>query len=181
MPRKNTLDSYGSVAKFFHWLIFLLVAGLVIAGFFMSDLKNPELQGMVYNTHKITGITVLCLILLRLGWRLINPKPYLVFQQKTWEKLLEYLVHGLLYAVLVAMPITGLWMSTADGKAPHFFNYIISMPGVGINPAQADLMYGLHQKLAWTLIALVSLHVLAALKHHFYDKDNVLKGMMPKK
>jgi cytochrome b561 len=176
MTIKNTADAYGSIAKFFHWLVFLLVLGLVIVGF-SADSFSDVIKRPLINIHKIIGLTVLLLTCLRLLWALINPKPALPTDIPRWQYFAAYLVHGLLYAVLFVMALSGWIMSTAAGHPPNFFGYPLPFPGIVESKTISSFAWNIHSTAAWILIALVALHVLAALKHHFINKDNVLRRM----
>lgn len=174
---KNTLTRYGSISKLFHWLIFFLVFFMILLGYFMGDIQDKAARSIIINIHKVTGINILILMILRLAWRFMNVKPVLA-NTKLWEKILEKLVHGLLYLVLFSMPLSGWIMSSASGKPPHIVGWQFGLP-VTQSKALAELFVSIHNTLAIVLIVLVSLHVAAALFHHFIKKDDVLTRMTP--
>jgi len=181
MALRNSSAQYGSVAKFFHWLVFFFVLGLLIVGSLMGYLGDDSaIKGQVYNIHKLFGLTVLSLMVLRLGWTLMNPKPGLE-NVSAWERVAERWVHGSLYLFLLAMPVSGWVMSTAEGYNPHLFALSMPAPGIVKDEAVGDFFGGVHYYLAWTILIVLSIHLLAALKHHYIDKDNVLRRMMPEK
>jgi cytochrome b561 len=180
MSWRNTTIAYGSLAKFLHWLIFFLIIVMLTVGFLMDDIKNDSLRGQVFNLHKLTGITILCLMLFRLVWALINPKPMLPSGTPRWQKMAEHIIHGLIYVALIAMPLSGWIMSAAAGHFPHLFGYSLTLP-VSKDKALSDLMATTHEYLAYFIIFLISLHVLAALYHHFIKKDEILVRMLPGK
>src|SRR5580692_601781 len=99
MSFRNTSTTYGSVAKFFHWLIFILVFFMIILGYFLDDIPK-EYKGSVINVHKWIGLTILTLMILRAAWALTNPKPVLPGITAPWEKSVERSVHLLLYLVI---------------------------------------------------------------------------------
>lgn len=176
---KNTLENYGTVAKLFHWIIALLVITLLTVGFIMINLPdNTPSRGSVYTVHKLVGLTVLLIMLFRLAWTIINPKPVLPKKAPHWEKWAVYLVHGALYVVLLAMPLSGWVMSTAADHAPHLGNLSLPLPGIPISKTLSENAEQAHEILAWVLIVLIIIHILAALKHYFVDKDNILQRMM---
>ncbi len=174
---KNTATTYGSVTKFFHWLVFILVTCLLMIGFFMGDIQEKTLRMTVINYHKMIGLFVLLLMLLRMTWAFLNPKPLLP-NTPPWQLIIERIVHVSLYAVLIAMPLCGWIGSVAAGYAPHLFGVYFNLP---IAPSKTvdDIAFTIHNALAIVIIVLVSLHILAALYHHFFKKDNVLLRMMP--
>ena len=94
----------------------------------------------------------------------------------SWEKRLARVVHTFLYLVVIAMPISGLVMSSAAGKAPQLFGWVISLP-IAENKPLAKFLAKVHLVLAWSLLTLLFLHVSGALKHHFIDKNNILRRM----
>lgn len=173
----NTTSTYGSVAKFFHWLIFLLLLCMVTLGYFLSSIPD-DYKGVAYNTHKLTGLVVFMLMLLRAAWALANPKPTLPASTKTWERWAERSVHWSLYAVVIAMPMLGLIGSSAANKPPHVGDFKLMLP-VQQSKALADGSFSIHNTLAIVLIVLVGIHVSAALYHYFIRKDKVLQRMLP--
>src|SRR5262245_26519842 len=136
MAFKNSYSSYGSINKFFHWLIFFLIAGLFIIGFSVETYPK-SFQKLFIDVHKLIGIIVLGLMLLRLLWISINPKPQLALP--LWERIAEKTVHGLLYLTLLAMPISGWIMATADGKPPHLFALTLPFPYIPTSEAISNL------------------------------------------
>jgi cytochrome b561 len=181
MPWRNSSTQFGSVAKFIHWTVALIIICLLFVGFFMGDLPNAPIKGQVYNLHKLFGLTILSLMILRLLWRWSNPVPVLPNTMHTWERWLEKTVKFCLYAALFAMPITGWIFSTAADHAPHLGSLMLPAPGIGKSKAVAGLFSEMHTILGWTIIVLLCLHIAGALKHHFINKDNILRRMMPSK
>ena len=171
----NGQKEYGDVAKFFHWLLFLLIGGMLIFGYFLDDIPK-DWKGFAYNTHKLLGITILVLMLLRISWALINRKPEL--RTTPLEYYLERTVHYGLYLVVLAMPTVGWVGSVAAGRPPKWGNYVFNLP-IEPNKDLAHTMFEWHESLAIALIVLIALHFLAALFHHFIRRDNVLKRMLP--
>jgi len=149
---------------------------MLVLGYFMDDVPNKLLKGIVFNGHKLIGLTILCLVILRFFWMLINPKPYL--EATRLERLAERTVHWALYIALFAMPLAGWIGSVAGGRPPRWGSLVFNLP---IKPGEyvADIAFTLHNKLAIIFIVLISLHVLAALFHHFVKKDHVLQRMLP--
>jgi cytochrome b561 len=176
MSVKNSATGYGSVSRFFHWLIFLLVLVMIPLGYFMGDFPK-EWRGAVVNVHKVTGVCILILMLLRLLWALCNVKPLLPFQTPVWQRIAERVMQFLLYAGLIIMPLAGLVGSVAAGKPPHFFDINIVLPIAESKALAAFCFDVIHNNLAIILIVLISIHMLAALYHHFIKRDDVLRRM----
>jgi cytochrome b561 len=129
--------------------------------------------------HKSIGITILVLACLRLGWHWANPTPTLPTALKPYERLLARGTHLLLYALLLAIPLTGWMMSSARGFPVSWFGFLQLPDFVPKDKALYEALVSTHETLAWTLAAIVALHVGAALKHHFMLKDDVLRRMLP--
>lgn len=177
MGFRNTATDYGSISKLFHWLIFLLVLIMIPLGYFMGDVQKP-LRGQVVNIHKVIGVCILVLMLLRLLWALKNVKPALPFQTPAWQRLAERCVHFLLYLGLIVMPLSGLVGSVAAGKPPHFYGVNIELP-IEQNKSLAEFAFEkIHEPLAIILIVLIGIHILAALYHHFIKRDDILRRMV---
>jgi cytochrome b561 len=177
MPLKNTNDSYGSVAKFFHWLIFLLVFVMIVGGFFLDNVPK-EYKGVIYNLHKLTGLLILSLMLLRLVWRWVNVKPALPNDMPRWQRISSRVIHELLYLLIIAMPIAGWVGSSSAGKPPHIGDIAFGLP-IAKNEELIDTAFTMHGLIAYGIIALVCVHVAAALFHHYIRKDNTLRRMLP--
>jgi cytochrome b561 len=178
---KNTPNSYGSVAKFFHWTISVAVFTMLIIGFLMGEIKNEATAGQFYDFHKSLGLTIFAILFFRLSWRLINPNPSLD-NLHAWERILSRLTHFLLYILLFALPFSGWLMSTASGYVPEYFGWFsVPMPFVPVSKTLSKTASKMHEFFAWSIIVLLCLHIAGALKHHFIDKDNILRRMLPGK
>jgi cytochrome b561 len=174
---RNTGNSYGLVSISLHWLVALTVIGLFALGVWMVELTyydpwyktGPDL-------HRSIGITLFAVMLMRLAWRLINPRPHA--EGTRLEQRLAGIAHTLLFVLLFVVMISGYLISTADGRAIDVFG-LFTVPALISGREQQEDIAGLaHQILAYGLIALVALHALAALKHHFIDRDQTLKRML---
>jgi len=179
MRLRNTKYSYGSVAKTFHWLIFLLIAGMLAAGFIMTGMAMSPDKFKIYGLHKSFGITVLSLAALRLLWKAMNAAPELPLSLPAWEKFAAHAGHAALYALMFAMPLSGWAMSSASGLPVSVFGWFTLPDLVAPDNQLKHIFREVHGWLAWALIGMVSLHVFAALLHHFYYKNNVLRRMLP--
>ncbi len=175
---QNSDQHYGSISKFLHWLIAVLVFCMLIAGYFMGDISNKTLHSQIVLAHKLTGLLILALIVLRLVWTLINPKPRLPLETPAWQTFATWLVHSLFYVFLILMPLSGWVMSVAAGKPPKLDGVSLSLP-IAKNKPLSNTAYDLHSWLAIVIIALISLHVLAAIYHHYVKKDNIFLRMLP--
>lgn len=177
MMIKNTGEYYGIVAQLLHWLMVVLLAAMVAIGFTMDSLHGP-LKIQVIGIHKATGIVILFLAVLRLLWRSINKTPSLPASMAAYEKLGAHLVHWLLYGMMFFLPLTGWMMSSAAGFPVSVYGFF-TMPTIITPDKPLRHMFGeWHETGVVVFLVIVSLHVLAALLHHFYHKDNILKRMV---
>lgn len=176
---KTEVTGYSSGAKFFHWLIAFIVIIMLVGSFFLDDLPE-QYRGTAFMLHKSFGITVLFLMVMRLVWIGIVGKPALPSTVPMWQSNLSRLVQYALYFFVILMPLSGWIMSVAANKIPYFFGlFHLSLPGIEPNKALSSLMKQTHNTIAWIIIALLVLHIAGAIKHHFIDKDNVLRRMLP--
>lgn len=177
---KNTPLYYGAISKILHWLSAVLVIGLFALGLWMVDLGY---YNKWYTTapeyHKSIGMLLVIIIIFRLVWRWCNIQPAADKSLSATEKKVSHIVHIVIYILLFAILITGYLIPTANNQGIDVFNWF-TVPSAGsfINN-QEDIAGELHEWLAFILIALVVLHILAALKHHFINKDNTLRKMLP--
>ena len=178
MLQRKPSYAYSPFYKLLHWGSALLVIFLLILGFVMHGIAAPQ-RLWWYNLHKSIGILIIILTLLRLTWRYRHPPPHLPVAIARWQKYAARSSHFLLYTLLLLMPFSGWIMTSASGHAPRWFwLFKWSLP-IPHNHTIAANAWGLHAVLAWIIIGRLAVHSLAALKHHFLDKDNVLRGMLP--
>ncbi|KTD20282.1 cybB cytochrome b-561 transmembrane protein [Legionella lansingensis] len=177
----HPIVSYSKGIKFIHWLVAVLVIVMLSFGFFLDDVPK-QYQGTAYMMHKSTGLTILCLMVLRLIWVAYKGKPPLPEAVPRWEKFLTHFVQYSFYVFLILMPLTGWIMSVAADRVPSYFGlFNVPFPGVTPNEELSDIMNQAHKTIAWVLIILLSLHVAGALKHHFINKDDILLRMWPRR
>lgn len=179
IPFRNTKEEYGSVARYFHWLIFTLIAFMVAIGYTMTSLDDSPLKLRLIGAHKSLGICVLAVVVLRLLWKMVNIAPPLPAELPKWEKLAARAGHFVLYLLVLAMPLSGWAMSSAAGFRVMLFNRFPLPNLVAPDKALAHQLMEVHNTLVIVLIVVVALHALAALMHHFYHKNNVLRRMLP--
>lgn len=185
MAVRNTRDRWGLVSKCFHWLTAILIIFMIILGVVMTELVSPgtNLQFVLYQTHKSVGFTVLALTLLRLGWRLANPVPVMPASMPLAERFIAFAAHVAMYIFLIAIPLSGWFLTSASAYAefiPTKLYGLIEIPHL-ISPNEVTFrkLLGLHQILVITLGGMLVLHVVAAMKHHFLNRDEVFRRMLP--
>jgi cytochrome b561 len=191
MPQSlRPVDRYTRVAIALHWSIALAVVALSITGLWMVDaIKQPESRATAFQTyqlHKSLGLTVLVLTGLRLIWRLTHPAPPLPVGMTSFERAAAKATHILFYAMMIAIPVAGWAMVSASKfglptivfglfEWPHI-SWIVGLDDKASAEALAKVA---HKYMGYGLAALLILHVGAALKHHFINRDNVLARMLP--
>ena len=186
MQIRNTSKGYGSVAIAFHWTMAVLMIGLFAVGKYMTGLDRTAPDTFaIYQWHKSFGFLVLGLAALRLVWRFANPSPTLPKEMPAYQRAAAHLGHAGLYALLFALPISGWLMVSASpwGIPTVLFNVIpvphLPVPEMLGTKAQAEnLLKEVHELLGFVLLALFVAHVAAALKHHFINRDAILKRMV---
>ncbi len=179
MQIKNSHLRYGVVAITLHWVMAVLVIGMIILGLYMVTLPISLQKLKWYGRHKEFGVMILMLVTLRLGWRFGNIVPSLPAFFSWVEKSAAHLVHYLLYALLILMPLTGWMNSSAAGLQVSFFGLFLLPDLVQPDESLRQFLSMLHKTMGYTLLVLICLHVIAALQHHFYYKDDILKRMLP--
>ncbi|HEX8783568.1 MAG TPA: cytochrome b [Steroidobacteraceae bacterium] len=179
MAVRNTEHRWGALAQFFHWLIVVLLIVQVTLASLADDLPPGTKKLALLARHKSVGITILMLVILRLLWRSLNLTPLLPDTLKPYERVLARFTHATLYVLLFAMPLSGWMMSSARGFPVSWFGLFTLPDLVPKNRSLYEALLTTHQTLAWVLAAVVTLHVAAALKHHFMLRDHVLRRMLP--
>jgi cytochrome b561 len=179
MTFRNTTTAWGSVSKGLHWLIVLLIINQWVIASRAGALPNGIAKLETLAWHKSFGITILALAVIRLLWRWMNPTPELTSLTKPWERTLARISHGLLYGFLFAIPLTGWMMSSAKNYSVSWFK-LFQLPDL-VAPSESvfRLMHSLHEGLNLALVGVAALHIAGALKHHFIDRNDVLKRMLP--
>lgn len=181
----NALDAglsgqprYTRVASSLHWLIAIAVLVNIALAMLTEGLPR-ETRGSLMGIHKALGITILALTVLRILWRIGHKPPPLPTAMAGWERVLTRIVHGLFYLLLLALPLSGwVWMSAAD--RPIDFFGLFTLPSIAApDEALADMMHERHEVLGLTMVALAALHIIAALKHQFVNRDGLMGRMNP--
>lgn len=182
MKRQPTTDRYSTGAILFHWGIALLILVNLALGFLHEAFGKAAVQSLMA-AHKSIGLTILGLSVLRLGWRLAHPVPALPVTMPFWQVVLARTTHAFFYIAMIVLPLTGWAMVSASTKRSvlEFFG-LFSVPYLPLEQgrAGASFWHETHEILALALLATVGLHIAAALKHHFYDRNEVLVRIFPK-
>ncbi len=174
----STKESYGLVSIALHWSMAVLVIGMFALGEYMTGLDYMDpWYTLAPHLHKSFGLVVFALLVFRFAWALGTPKPELV-EMPRWEKSVAVFVHWLFYPLLFAVLAAGYMIPTAKGRGVMFFN-LFEVPALvsGLSH-QEDVAGVIHRWLVFFTIALVILHTLASLKHHFINRDSTLLRML---
>lgn len=170
---------YSGTAIALHWIVAALIAGAFAIGLIAVELAVSPQKLKLYSWHKWIGVSIALLVLVRIGWRLWHPAPALPPGMAPWERRVATGTHVLLYMLLLAIPVSGWLMSSASGFPVVYFGVLPLPDLVAKEKALAEALKLVHYALNKTLLALVVLHVAAALKHHVLDRDDVLTRMLP--
>ncbi|MBB3103877.1 cytochrome b [Azomonas macrocytogenes] len=178
MQWRNSTDSYGLIGRLLHWLVAVTVFGLFGLGIWMRGLDYySSWYRAAPEIHKSIGMLLFGQMLVRVAWRFFSPGPAPLASHGSLVQVATRLMHELLYLGLFAVMIAGYLISTADGRSIEVFGWFAVPASVTSLANQADLAGMIHKYLAWLLVILAALHALAALKHHFIDRDSTLLRM----
>ena len=173
-------DRYTGTAKTLHWLMAILLFGLLALGFYMHDLPLSPEKLKLFSWHKWAGVTAFLLVLARLGWRVTHLPPALPASMPRTMQLAAHAGHFALYALMIAIPLSGWLMSSALGFQTVWFGVLPIPDLLDKNKELGDLLVVVHKGLNLLFVAVLAGHIGAALKHHFIDRDDILTRMLPK-
>jgi cytochrome b561 len=183
--------TYTGVAIALHWIIAVLLVGMVFYAWNMEELKETLFAGgdvtlgevqFAYNAHKTVGLLILVLSLGRLAWRFTHPVPALPDGMAGWERFAATATHWAFYAIMIGMPIGGMIAaSAAEPPTLLFNNPDLVLPKLPVPQTEAfqDFSGSVHGAGGWAILGLLGLHVAAALKHQFINKDGLIGRMIP--
>lgn len=170
---------YTSVAIALHWIIAATIACTFALGLYMAQLPASPLKLRLYSYHKWIGVTIFLLVLIRLLWRLTHRVPAPPPQMPRWQRAAAAASHLLLYVLTLVIPVSGWLFSSASGFKVVYLGQIPLPDLIGKDKALADQLQLTHELLNYFMAVVVLMHVAAALKHHWVDRDDVLKRMLP--
>ncbi|WP_296657177.1 cytochrome b [Thiobacillus sp. 0-1251] len=168
---------YSTPAIVLHWLVALLIFVAFPLGLYMADLPLSPEKLKLFSYHKWIGVTVFMLAGLRVVWRLTHTPPPLPASVAGWQRRASVVAHGLLYLLILVIPISGWLMSSAKGVQTVWFGVLPLPDLIGKDKALGHLLEEVHETLNYTLLALVVLHVAGALQHHFIERQPFLQRM----
>ena len=182
-PASSLPSRYTLTAILLHWVLAVAILTAFGVGLYLDDLPFSPAKLKLINWHKWAGVTILLLSVLRLLWRLTHRPPALPAKIESampgWQRAAHHGTHHLMYLLFFAVPLLGWAYSSAKGFPIVWFGVLPLPDLVAPNPELAEVIKPLHGLAAWGLIGLVALHVGAALKHQFIDRDGLLNRMRP--
>jgi cytochrome b561 len=171
MQWRNTAEKYGIIGQALHWLVVLGI----IAAYFVAEAAedNEGLRAL----HGSIGISILALAVLRVLWRVLDRSPPWPATMAGYERMIARITHLALYVLLFTLSLTGWLLSSAEGDAVRFFG-VFELPPLH-SAAGEEILEEVHEVLFNILLAFSVLHIVGALKHHFWNRDHVLRSMLP--
>ena len=173
------LQRYTNTAIAFHWLLALMIIGSFTMGLLMTEMSLSPTRLQYYSWHKWAGVTILGLATMRLLWRLTHAAPAYPQTMPGWQKTAANALHGLLYVLMFAVPVSGYFYTLAAGYPVVYFGLFELPVLIAKNDELKPVLKEVHFWLNMGLAASVGVHLAAALKHQFIDRDGILKRMMP--
>jgi cytochrome b561 len=171
---------YDAVARWFHWTTAILVLTTIPIGIAMTEyIDGRQLRDLFFVLHESIGLSILAVTVARLGWRLLHGAPPPSKALNRIEILVSHATHVLLYAILLAMPITGYLFVVAGGHSLSYFGLFAAPRIIGRYKDLSRFAESAHLALRWVIYALVTMHIAAALHHHLVRGNDVLSRMLP--
>ncbi len=177
---RNTDTSYGKMSITLHWLMSVMVIGMVAAGFIMEAMSKGDAKDLMIGLHVSTGVLVLLLALFRWYWVLSNKKLNPVAGVTKLEKAMGHAAKWLLMLAIIGMPLSGMLMMMLHGKGVSVYG-LFEIPAMFAENKSIGRLFGkLHELGAYAISAVIGLHILGALYHHRIKKDDTLNRMLGK-
>jgi len=170
---------YTATAIALHWLVVLLILCSAALGLYMVGLPFSPAKLKLYSWHKWIGVSIFLVALLRALWRLAHPAPAMPAATPRWQRAAAAASHLLLYLLVIVIPLSGWVMSSALGVQTVYLGVLPLPDLLAKDKALGEQLKLVHGALNWTLAAVVAVHIAAALRHHFVDRDDVLQRMLP--
>lgn len=175
----NSAVRYTSVAIALHWTIALLIFGGWGLGLYMHELPLSPEKLRYYSWHKWTGVSVFLLAIVRVAWLATHAAPRLPAHMSQLQARLARGMHALLYVLMFVLPLSGWLMSSAKGVPTVYFGVLPLPDLVAKDKPLGDLLGEVHEALAFVLASLVLVHIAAALKHQFINRDGLMRRILP--
>lgn len=177
--KSRASDRYDAPAVFLHWTLAILIPALIGLGWYIMSVEEDPGNGWLFDLHKSLGILAAILILLRIVWRLNHVPATLPETVPAWQSHASRLGHRLLYLLMVLMPATGYLGASFSREGVAFFG-LPTPSWAAENHTLKEQFFTVHSALAWIFVAAIAMHVLAAFKHLWIDRDGVFQRMWPR-
>jgi cytochrome b561 len=175
------INSYDPIQRDFHWLMAAVILAAICVGLYAVDLpKEDPAKGFWFGIHKSLGVTVFFLAIMRIGWRLLHETPRYRVPLGRFTRLAASATHAALYVLMVAVPIGGYVLSTASAHPVSWFGLVTFPSVVPVDKSLAKIAEDAHVTGAFILIAVIALHIIAAIWHHWFKRDEVMARMAPR-
>jgi len=175
MNRDDVNNGYDFVTKCLHWSIALLLIIQICLGIIATRIHNQAIISRLFFVHKSLGLTLLLFGIIFVLWRLCHRSPRRHGSLPTWQYISAKIVHFALFILIIVMPLSGWFMSTAAGYPPSFWGLFIIKAPVAVNHNLFHFMANIHLICAWLITILIIIHTLAALKHALIERDGTLR------
>lgn len=176
-PATAAPPGYDLLTQSVHWLSLGVIAAAFATGLLMEDMPRGPEKTLLVNLHASLGVLVIALTVLRLSWRTIVPTPKTVGSPLL--QVAAQAMHVALYAAVLAVPLCGLLMMAAKGRAFDVFGLFTVPPLIATDRALGETLEEAHEILAYLLLVLVGLHAAAAIFHQAILRDGTLSRMLP--
>lgn len=167
---------YDITSRILHWVLAILLISLIVLGLYMTSIEDAPGSSWYFNLHKSLGLVAATLILMRIFWRLAHKPVPLPETVANWQVKISHLIHFMLYICMILMPLTGYLGASYSKDGVAFFGWQLPQ-WMNANHDVAEQFFEIHETIAWILIALILLHVMAAFQHLFFKKDGVFHRM----
>ena len=177
----NDIYFYDPIQRDFHWIMAVVILAAICVGLYAVDLpKEDPAKGFWFGIHKSLGVTVFFLAIMRIGWRLLNSTPRYRVPLGRFTRLAASATHAALYVLMILVPIGGYVLSTASAHSVSWFGLVTFPSVMPVDKSLAELAETAHVTGALILIWVIALHVVAAIWHHWFKRDEVMARMAPK-
>lgn len=178
MNLRNTPDEFGLISKILHWLIAVMVICQIPIGWYTSGLdEETVLYWRMLDVHIVSGLTIFTLAVVKWPWMMLSPRPAFLPDMTVRERAAARIVHGFFNIALVIIPVIGFLYVASNGEPINLYD-VVEIPDVGkFTKNVRNALYDAHMILAYSCAALIVLHIAAALKHHFIDRNDMLRRM----
>lgn len=176
---RNTRLQWGAVAKTLHWIMALAILIMFALGWLAASAPVSPTKLKLFMWHKSIGLTLLGLVCVRLFWRFTNQIPAPPPGISSTENTLARLGHAALYALMIAMPLSGYVINSTANFPFKLFGWLLVPNVFPADKAWQGVAESIHFYLFWTFVVVITIHVAAALRHHLLKHNDVLKRMLP--